>query len=195
MTDVIRPTVIVDEQEKRPWAISKFPTERRSLRDGDYTIKGFGDVRAGEPALFVVERKSLDDLAGTLGKGRKRFDREVERLRRYEFAAIVIEGTEEQVLRGEYGCGTRPQSIIEALRSYMINDGIHVVWAYNARYAGEWFEESARHWVDRLFKNLNRMDPRFARRKFDEKAGGWRVPVMKKPRSSTKDTKGHDGDE
>src|SRR5581483_2134770 len=40
---------------------------------------------------LAVERKSLADLFHTLGQGRDRFQRELGRLAKYDFAAIVIE--------------------------------------------------------------------------------------------------------
>jgi hypothetical protein len=39
----------------------------------------------------AIERKSLADLYSTLGQGRQRFARELERLNGYEFTAVVVE--------------------------------------------------------------------------------------------------------
>lgn len=57
-----------------------------TLRSGDYSLFGF-DGRV------AIERKSLADLYGTIGQGRDRFERELERLADYDFAAVVIEAT------------------------------------------------------------------------------------------------------
>lgn len=56
----------------------------RHLKTGDYTIDGMED-------RISIERKAKADLFGTLGRGRARFERELERLSAMEFAAIVIE--------------------------------------------------------------------------------------------------------
>ena len=60
------------------------PTEVGTLRTGDYSIQGF-------ETRIAVERKSLSDLFGTLGAGRDRFVRELERMATMEVAAVVIE--------------------------------------------------------------------------------------------------------
>ena len=62
------------------------PIVEGTLKSGDYSLKGF-------ESRVAVERKSLADWYGTLGKGRDRFERELERLREYEFAAVVIEAS------------------------------------------------------------------------------------------------------
>ena len=59
-------------------------TTIRGLKSGDYSIDGFED-------RVAVERKSLSDLYGSLGTGRDRFEREMVRLKDFEFAAVVIE--------------------------------------------------------------------------------------------------------
>lgn len=61
-------------------------TVRGTLRSGDYSLVGY-------ESRVAVERKSLADWYGTLGKGRDRFERELERLRSYDFAAVVIEAS------------------------------------------------------------------------------------------------------
>lgn len=52
----------------------------------DYSIEGLMD-------LVQVERKSLDDLYGTLGGRRDDFEAEICRLNECEFAAVVVEAT------------------------------------------------------------------------------------------------------
>lgn len=63
-----------------PWVIYK------ALSTGDYSIEGYED-------RITIERKSLSDLFGSTGQGRERFEREFERLAKYEYAALVIEGS------------------------------------------------------------------------------------------------------
>jgi ERCC4-type nuclease len=69
---------------RRPLAV---PTVRAGLPAGDYSIVGC------ETAV-AIERKSLADLFMTIGQGRGRFARELERLcdPSYTFAAVVVEG-------------------------------------------------------------------------------------------------------
>lgn len=94
-------TVLIDTREQRPYAFAQpFRTvcsgtkstraphavrsTRGTLRSGDYSLVGF-------EATVAVERKSKDDLFSTLGAGRERFERELERLSSMEFAAVVVE--------------------------------------------------------------------------------------------------------
>lgn len=90
-------TVIVDSREQSPFTFRGFrgdaSQKRRplvvrtvvaGLASGDYSIEGFEN-------RVAVERKSLSDLFGTLGNGRERFERELQRLSAMEFAAVVIE--------------------------------------------------------------------------------------------------------
>lgn len=62
------------------------PTVRGTLASGDYSLLGY-------ETRVAVERKSLQDAYGTIGQGRDRFERELERLSVMEFAAVVIEAS------------------------------------------------------------------------------------------------------
>jgi ERCC4-type nuclease len=90
-------TVVIDRRERLPFAFANLkadarrrrrplvvPTVAAHLPSGDYSIEGFQDKVA-------VERKSLEDLYGTLGQHRDRFERELARLDEMDFAAVVVE--------------------------------------------------------------------------------------------------------
>lgn len=66
-------------------------TRRATLGQGDYSIEGY-------EGRISVERKSAADLFSTLGQGRDRFERELERLATLEFAAVVVEAQWSEVL-------------------------------------------------------------------------------------------------
>jgi ERCC4-type nuclease len=98
-------TVLVDSREQAPYTFDSIPprasdagkrlvvpTAYRGLDAGDYSIDGM----EGEIAL---ERKSLADLYGTLGGGRPRFEREIERLAKLQFAAVIIEADVREIWR------------------------------------------------------------------------------------------------
>jgi ERCC4-type nuclease len=90
-------TVLIDTREQRPFqfdaipladgadGILQVPISRLALPSGDYSLDGYATAVA-------VERKSVADLYGTVGQGRDRFVRELERLNEFAFAAVVIEG-------------------------------------------------------------------------------------------------------
>lgn len=104
-------SVIVDSREQAGYSFRGFntdasarggrrpliiPTRVAGLETGDYSIEGY-------ESRIAIERKSLDDLYGTLGYGRQRFERELERLAEMECAAVVIEASWPQIL------GTPPE--------------------------------------------------------------------------------------
>jgi hypothetical protein len=93
----IRERVLIDNAEQLPYSFAgiaadaaagggtwQVRTERVNLDTADYTLDGCA-------SRVAVERKSLADLFGTIGKGRGRFIRELERLADYTFAAVVVE--------------------------------------------------------------------------------------------------------
>lgn len=96
---VFIPTVIVDTREQRPFTFANFTCDQQdgggplvvaaragTLASGDYSLAGF-------EAEIAIERKSLPDLFHTLGQGRERFVRELERLNAMRWAAVVVEAT------------------------------------------------------------------------------------------------------
>lgn len=99
-------TVLIDSREQLPYSFAGLlsdavdgraplivPIQQATLVAGDYSVQPFGDQVA-------VERKSLQDLYGTLGQGRDRFVRELQRLSQppYRFAAVVVEAGWDTVL-------------------------------------------------------------------------------------------------
>ena len=80
-----RPTVVIDSREQAPLPIS-FPSLTAGLPTGDYSVLGLEND-------FCVERKSLGDLYGSLTSGRERFSRELQRMRAYRFARLLIIGS------------------------------------------------------------------------------------------------------
>ena len=77
-------TIAIDTREQRPY---EFPgAERMTLPTGDYSIVGLEDQVA-------IERKSKTDAYSSLGQARARFRRELERLAKFDYAAIVVEDT------------------------------------------------------------------------------------------------------
>ena len=88
---------LVDSREQSPWPFSNLVIEKRlwvvkrkvvGLKTGDYSIEGHADS-------LVVERKSGDDLIGSITAGNARFRREHERMKTIVdaggFACVIIE--------------------------------------------------------------------------------------------------------
>jgi ERCC4-type nuclease len=73
---------------RRPLVVQ---TQRGTLSQGDYSILGM-------ERRVAVERKSAGDLFGTLGRHRRRFERELARLQALAFAAVVVEADWAEIL-------------------------------------------------------------------------------------------------
>lgn len=152
----LRPVVIIDTREQRPLEITAFPVEIEKLSVGDYSIRGFHDWN--NPGI-AIERKSIDDLVSTLTNGRERFLREVEGLRRFQFAAVLIEGDRTDVEQQKYFSKIKPEPILAALDAIMVRAGIHVIWASNPTFAAARIEQVFFHYLRGFTKPLNQLTP------------------------------------
>ncbi|MDL2266995.1 ERCC4 domain-containing protein [Desulfovibrio sp. OttesenSCG-928-G15] len=125
--------IIIDSREQAPYQFSRYPdvtVQAATLVTGDYSLHGLQD-RIG------LERKTLDDLAGTLTKGRDRFQRECERGRGLEYFGLIIEASMEDVRNHNYRSQMTPQSLLQTLATYSVRYGLHVHWCGN-RAGGEY---------------------------------------------------------
>jgi len=101
-------TIVVDTREQKPlWTGDKI--ERKKLNAGDYSI-------LGEEDNMAIERKSLSDLFSTLGMGHKRFKAELDRVKDYDYFAIVVDGNYSDVITKNY-----PKSYLTKMKGYMIS--------------------------------------------------------------------------
>lgn len=88
--------IVVDTREQLPYW--KKGVVRKKLDVGDYSIEGMEDK-------IAFERKSGIDALGTLGKGHKRFKKEIERSLNYDYFGIYIECTREQLIKKDFPGG------------------------------------------------------------------------------------------
>ena len=122
-------TIIIDKQEKRLGikgynfkTIKPDPplTIRAHLKTGDYSIKGLEDK-------ITVERKTLVDLFGSTGNERKRFEREMERLSTFDYAAIVVESDIRTWFINPPGRSKmNPRSVFRTIIAWSQRYGVHV---------------------------------------------------------------------
>jgi ERCC4-type nuclease len=91
-------TVLVDTREQQPFFYDKighrdFPDlkiKTATLNAGDYSIEDMSTPSPIGPSI-ALERKNFNDLFGSLGRGRERFERECQRLSEFTYSAIIIE--------------------------------------------------------------------------------------------------------
>jgi DNA excision repair protein ERCC-4 len=90
-------TVIKDTREQDGWFFSPYDKcegmEIGTLHTGDYTLKGYEDV-------VCVERKaSVSEIAMNLGRKKKPFQEEIERMRDFPFSFLILEFNMEDVIK------------------------------------------------------------------------------------------------
>lgn len=141
-------TVVVDTREQLPyefsgmeWSVGEpviVPVVSKGLPSGDYSVVGI-------ESSVAIERKSLDDLFGSVTWGRDRFEREIERLNELAavgFSAVMIEGTWPEIMAPlEYRPGwinrTDPKSVEGTIVAWSIRYPRVHWWAAGDRRGAE----------------------------------------------------------
>ena len=116
---------VVDTREQLPLDLSPLQSQSGTLVTGDYSVLGLEQEVA-------IERKSLSDLLGCIGKDRERFDKEIKRLIAYPVRALVVESSWSDIEAGMWALQGRsrilPQTALGSLLGW-IAYGIPVIMA------------------------------------------------------------------
>lgn len=120
--------IIQDTREQLPIFKCSETIIERGLKTGDYSIVGFEDK-------ITIERKSIPDLYGSVK--RERFEKCVTRMKKMEWAGLLIEGKEDDVMRKQAYGKIVPRQVYGALTSYEIQ-GIHLYFAACKADAQDW---------------------------------------------------------
>ena len=118
-----RPVFVVDTREQLPYAFDPecVTVLRCALPAADYSLEGHED-RVG------IERKSLNDFVNTVIRERERFKRELEKLREYDLACVVVEADLRDVIRGRYRSQVHPNAILGGAMAIFVDYGIPVLF-------------------------------------------------------------------
>ncbi|NCC53098.1 MAG: hypothetical protein EOM20_18055 [Spartobacteria bacterium] len=144
----ITPILIIDTREQNPLNFVHYKAIRATLYAGDYSIQGL-------ETMFSIERKSIDDLCGSLTSDRARFERELHRLRGYQFKRLLIEGTQIEVEQHRYRSRATPQSILGSLATFEIRFDTPIVWAGDREHAAVLIERWAYYFAREIAKLYN----------------------------------------
>ena len=141
-------TVIVDTREQEPLGFNPelVTAVRRALPAGDYSV-------AGLEQTVAVERKTLDDLVGTVMHARGRFYRELQRLETYTRACIVVEANIADVVAGRYRGEAHPNAVLGSAIAISVDFGVPVFFCSSRQIACRFVEsyllraaERSVHW-------------------------------------------------
>lgn len=146
-------SLVVDNREQAPFRFTAIPATAkeggglvvprlvtgRALSTGDYSIEGM-------EAVCCVERKSLADLFGSVGREHQRFEREFQRMAEMRFSAVVVEQDEYQVLNNPPGrTRIKPEVVLATVEAWAV------------RYPTKWFFCADRYQAEiRTYRLLDR---------------------------------------
>ena len=152
-----RPTILVDTREQAPLLFGSCPSERATLATGDYSIQGCEDE-------FTVERKSLDDLAGSCTHDRERFERELVRMRGYSFRRLLVVGDVADIEAHRYQSRAEPRAILASVTAFEIRYGLPVAFCPTTAAAALQVERWAFYFLRERLKTATAILDRYARR-------------------------------
>lgn len=134
--------IITDTREQAPYTFNRYPVEviPGTLTAGDYSLPGFTDEVA-------IERKELSDLLGCLTHDRERFTRELERLRGYQSAALLIEAPLAIIQAGRYRSHMKPEAAVQSIYSIMQRYRMPVYFAKDRTDGEKFVYDFLRHFI------------------------------------------------
>ena len=139
-------SVVVDTREQAPWHFLNVDPWKivplvtgKALASGDYSI-------AGAESRIAIERKSVQDLLGSITSGRDRFEREFERLAEMEHAAVVVEGDWGEIFNALERTKINPDSLVGTVAAWSIRYGVHWWLCPSRRYAEIWTLQLLYQW-------------------------------------------------
>jgi DNA excision repair protein ERCC-4 len=118
--------IAIDTREQTPYTFTE-PTMTATLTTGDYSISGAEN-------LIAVERKTANDLVGSLTRGRNRFERELHRGMALQYFALVVEASLMDLSNGHYMSLMKPKAAIQSLLTFSVRYGLPIFFAENRDY-------------------------------------------------------------
>lgn len=137
--------IVTDTREQNPYKFRDLGIENvvKKLEFGDYSILGMENI-------ITVERKSQGDFYGSIGKDRNRFKKRIIELSKLQWAGLVIEATEDELLCPEISWSyIGAESVYGSITAFEAKYNVHV-------YCGS--REYARmrlvNWLVKFFNNF-----------------------------------------
>ena len=123
--------IIRDSREQAPLTFTGYPVEVAvgALASGDYSLHGFEN-------RIALERKSLPDLVACLGPERERFTRELQRLKAFDAACVIVEASSDDLRRGLYRSKLDAGAAWQSCLAFMQRFNVPFIWC-NSRQDAE----------------------------------------------------------
>ena len=126
-------TIIRDTREKQGYDFSSIEPKPKiidkGLKSGDYSIQGM-------ESKVAVERKSKIDAFQSFGRNRKRFEKELVRLSKMSFAAVVVEAGWAEVLNNPpKRTRLNPKTLFVSRIAWEQRHGIHFWFCFSREFA------------------------------------------------------------
>ena len=118
--------IVTDTREQHPYKFENSIT--KALKTGDYSVFGLEDK-------IAVERKTKKDAYISLGVGRVRFEKELVRLSKLDYSAIVIESSLADFLCPPTYTAMNPKAAINSLISWSIKYKVFIFFASDREHA------------------------------------------------------------
>lgn len=116
------PVIVTDTREQDALVFTRLPSVRDGLMSGDYSLRGAEEQ-------FAVERKSIPDFVSCcVNSNRERFFNELHRLRGFRFARLLIVGTPQEIVLGNYRSNLPPKAVFSTLSAIEARFGIAAVF-------------------------------------------------------------------
>lgn len=112
--------VAIDTREQKPYRFAR--SEVKTLASGDYSLIGLED-------RIAIERKTKEDAYASLGQGRARFERELERLSHLDYAAVVVETSLPDFLRAPAFSRMHPKAAAGSIVAWSVKYRVCVFFA------------------------------------------------------------------
>jgi len=149
--------ILIDTREQLPFFIDKvgdpdFPglqIDFAALKTGDYSLENMNTPTC--PHSICIERKSLADLFQSTGKGRKRFEKEYQRMAKFDYAALIVEADLKAVFQNPPPLSQMvPKSVYRTILAWSQRYGVNSWFCPNRQFAEKTtFLILRRFWLDR----------------------------------------------
>lgn len=122
--------IAIDTREQLPFDFKNYTDNIHimTLNTGDYSLAGY-------EKNITIERKSIGDLASCMTVGRERFCRELERMKDFESAAVIVEQPLNLITNGHYRSSLNPVSFEQSILSFIIKYRVPFLFGKNRSHA------------------------------------------------------------